>query len=122
MSEHFSPRETRCHCGCGQDVDPRLLPALEELRYRNGDLPLVVVSGRRCVRWNGIVHGAKKSLHVAGLAADIRWPTRDRFEIEFFVKIARGVGFTGVGLYRDFVHLDLRHLLELPPATWDLRK
>lgn len=99
------------------DIQPVLRDYLNELRDRWSQ-PLVVVSGARCPARNAVVSGAKKSLHLVGLAADIRWPTSDRFERQFFVRIIDSMPWSGKGRYPSFVHLDLRHLDYRLPVGW----
>lgn len=100
----FDPDEMRCrHCG-ELVVSVRLMDALEALRGSVGR-PLTVVSGYRCQEHNKAVGGAAKSLHLDGMAADIRAVTPlARVEL---IHQAGQFGLNGVGVYRTFVHLDI---------------
>ena len=69
---YFFPRETQCKCGCGGDIKPSFRDRLNTLRV-SVDVPLVITSGFRCKRYNKLVGGVPNSMHLIGLAADIRW-------------------------------------------------
>lgn len=71
LSPHFTTHEMGCkHCG-RVHVDGRLLEALEVTRRRQGDRPIVIISGYRCAVHNHRVGGAEHSQHLVGRAADL---------------------------------------------------
>lgn len=78
---------------------------LEALRQELG-VPFVINSGYRCPAHNKRVGGAQNSFHVQGLAADIALPKG--YTAEEFTNICLKHGFTGVGKYSTFVHVDVR--------------
>lgn len=82
---------------------PRFLDHLQGLRDRLGK-PLIVRSGHRCTQWNAQVGGAPKSQHKR-IAVDLALHGHDRMQL---YAAAREIGFTGFGLARSFIHLDLR--------------
>lgn len=67
--------------------------------------PLIITSGARCDKHNKAVGGAIKSQHIEGLAVGIKVTPIEAYEI---VKIAMELGFKGIGIHHQFVHLDLR--------------
>ena len=73
-------------------------------------------SAYRCPERNKQVGGADNSQHLYGKAADISLHTIP-LQIEEIKRIARPIGFTGVGLYNSFIHLDVRENF----ANWDNR-
>lgn len=103
-ARYFRREELACrHCGeCL--LDPVALQTLDELRYRAG-FPLRVNSGYRCPVHNERVGGAKHSYHTKGQAFDL-WLPRDP-QRTFVAFLAARVGFTGIGVYRHFLHLDV---------------
>ncbi len=112
---HFTAGELACRCSgryCDGEYwhDPLFLDALEDLRARAGHSPLVITSGHRCALWNGTVGGAARSMHKT-IAADIALRGRDPALMEAAARLA---GFTGIGLARNFIHLDRR----ARPARW----
>lgn len=78
---------------------------LEALRQELG-VPFVITSGYRCPAHNRLVGGAANSYHVQGMAADIACP--QDFTVEEFGRLCLRHGFTGVGVYPTFVHVDVR--------------
>jgi len=105
LSENFSLHEFQCrHCGQVK-LDSRLVQKLQALRDEVG-VPLVITSGFRCLEHNQAVGGADGSQHLFGRAADVVIP--EGMSGEKFADIGRKVGFTGIGVYSSFVHMDVR--------------
>ncbi len=88
---------------------PHFLDHLQALRNRLGR-PLMVRSGHRCALWNAHVGGAPNSQHKC-IAVDLALDGHDPMQLH---AAARESGFTGFGLARSFIHLDLR----AQPAIW----
>jgi hypothetical protein len=113
LSEHFSREEFVCHCGCGRSIiDDRLIAALEAARGIVG-APLHITSGYRCPEHNRRVGGARKSEHMAGLAADVQCS-----DLAALYRAAITVPeIKGVGIYLragGWIHLDVRER----PSRW----
>jgi zinc D-Ala-D-Ala carboxypeptidase len=107
----FSPREIASK-GEGEIlIDTDALDKLQALRNRLGK-PLVLTSAYRSPAHNKRVGGAKASLHIQGVAFDVRMENHDPHEFE---AAARAVGFTGFGYYpkSGFMHIDTG-----PARTW----
>lgn len=74
--EYFERNEFKCKCGgryCdGYPSEPQeqLVRIADALRRRLG-VPITIVSGLRCERWNAIQGGVANSQHMFGEAADI---------------------------------------------------
>lgn len=106
ISKNFKLREFQCKDGSQLvKVDSQLLHKLQKLR----DLinrPIIIVSGYRTASHNKNVGGAKNSLHLQGKAADILV-----YEISSntLAKQAEQVGFNGIGIYKSFLHVDVRN-------------
>lgn len=92
-------------------IDPKLLDLLHALRRRlDTNAPFHVISGYRSPATNAMLAAnsggvAKKSLHMQGMAIDIRLPGRNLDEVR---RGARALQRGGVGYYpgSDFVHVD----------------
>lgn len=131
LSEHFWDYEFECKClkrdckgsdFCGgrEWVQPALIDHLQTLRYRVGTA-LTVVSGCRCTVYNRLVGGKPMSQHPIGRAADLM--AKGMTPMELYEEVKSYNSFNGVGLYDDFVHVDVRILEEgKAPAFWDHRK
>lgn len=112
---YFKPEETRCKCGCGKDIDPRLREELDLLRHECG-FPLVVASGARCPAHNRKVGGSIGSLHLLGLACDLHWSPS---ALNKYVLLRHAVArFNGIGIYQTFIHVDLRYLARKSSSCW----
>lgn len=93
-------------------IDRSLLDLLHALhRHLDADAPYHVISGYRSRRTNATLAAnsggvAKKSLHMRGMAIDIRLPGRELADVR---RAARAMKRGGVGYYpaSDFVHLDV---------------
>lgn len=88
-------------------IDPRLAELLMKISDQLGGKPLIVVSGHR-KPGRGT---SRKSFHVRGMAADIAVFGLKPAEVR---AAAIEVGAGGVGLYRGFVHVDVRE----EPYQW----
>lgn len=110
-SEHFKADELTCHhCGGGLDeINPRLLELLEQLRYNTGGLPLELCSVYRCEEWNAAVGGVPRSQHMLGNAADVACP--DHLTVGELKWYCEQLPFDAIGYYPDqeFVHVDVRY-------------
>ena len=105
ISKNFKLKEFQCKDGSQLvKIDSELLHKLQKLRDSIGK-PIIINSGYRTPEYNKKVGGAKNSHHMKGQAVDIRISGLKPEEI---AKIAEKVGFTGIGIYRNFTHLDIR--------------
>ena len=93
-------------------IDPKLFDLVHAIRNRLcSSAPVQIVSGYRSPATNQQLRSASKgvakhSLHMRGLACDIRLPKRGTSEVW---RAARGMKRGGVGLYTrsNFVHVDI---------------
>lgn len=93
-------------------IDPKLLDLLNLLHRRmSSNAPFEVISGYRSPATNAMLHErshgvATHSLHMKGMAIDIRLPDRDLKELH---ESALAMQAGGVGYYPslDFVHVDV---------------
>jgi len=101
-----------------RDIDRRLLDALCELRLRlETGSHFELISGYRSAATNAMLHNhsdgvAAHSLHIEGMAADIRIPDRSLVVVR---KAAIAMRAGGVGYYpaSQFVHVDVGRI-----RTW----
>jgi uncharacterized protein YcbK (DUF882 family) len=93
-------------------IDVRLLDLLDDLRRRlDASQPFHVISGYRSPATNAKLHSASsgvasRSLHMRGMAIDVRLP---RIRLSDLRTSALGMRRGGVGYYpgSDFVHVDV---------------
>ncbi|SUE43936.1 YcbK family protein [Roseomonas gilardii] len=92
-------------------MDPRLFDVLHAVAQQmDSDEPFQVISGYRAPERNANLARQSRrvstaSLHMSGMAADVRLPDRDSYAM---ARLAAEMQMGGVGLYRrdGFVHLD----------------
>lgn len=105
VSENFKLYEFECKDGNHEvKLNPVLLALIQCLRTRV-QKPIIILSAYRTPEYNKKVGGAPKSQHMLGNAVDIRIYGMTPTEV---AKEAEKVGFTGIGIYNDFTHLDVR--------------
>ncbi len=105
ISKNFKLREFQCtDSGSLVKLDSGLLNKLQLLRDKLNN-PVNITSGYRTLECNKRVGGSSNSYHMKGMAADIYSPGYTPAEI---AKVAEVVGFTGIGTYSNFVHVDVR--------------
>jgi uncharacterized protein YcbK (DUF882 family) len=107
LSTHFSRHEFSCRCGCGANaISTELIALLEELRSAFM-APVTINCGCRCPQHNADVGGVKNSQHLYGIAADIVVQGATPSQVYHWLDNHSPQGL-GVGLYRSFVHVDVR--------------
>lgn len=83
---------------------------LQVLRDETGQ-PVIVTSGYRSLEWNRIIGSNDASQHPLGKAGDIKiggWtPMQIAAKIEELIKAGK-MKQGGLGIYRTFVHYDIR--------------
>lgn len=104
--KYFDLSEFDCTETGENDMKPEFLHALDQLRETCG-FPFAITSGYR-----SISHSSEKNkpsgpgTHSFGLAADIRIDNgNNRMTL---VKNALSMGFSGIGVAKTFVHVDMR--------------
>ena len=105
--KHFTMGELQCRDGSKGVPTVRTLIALRNLRY-SWSSPMTIVSAYRSPEHNLKIGGALNSYHVKGEAIDVNTSgMNDRLKY-FFVLQAGNAGFKGIGIYDNFIHLDIR--------------
>lgn len=107
LSEHFHAREfvSKLWPSPGWMVQMLLVRRLETLRSVLGGVPVVVSCGYRSRYHNRAVGGARDSLHLVGMGADVYVPGRTLDQV---AAAAKRCGFGAAVVYRrsGFVHVD----------------
>jgi N-acetylmuramoyl-L-alanine amidase len=117
-AKYFSEEEMMCHgagqghCDCGvgsaENVSPRLLELLDQLRENIGG-PLEVSCMYRCPAHNAAVGGVPNSQHVQGTAADVQTPNFDHCHTpDELAWYSHQLPFDGIGVYDWGCHVDVR--------------
>lgn len=109
----FTPKEIACKGDGMILIDRAAMDSLQRLRTLIGR-PLIINSGYRSPEYNKKVGGAPKSQHVLGKAFDIK--LTKEVSRDLIKYLAPNAGFSGIGDYDTFVHVDTG-----PQRYWDLR-
>ena len=114
---YFSRSEFSCQYTGENKIEDSLLLKIDELRERCG-FPFIITSGYRSLA-HPIERDKKTNTgtHAQGIAADIKVIDGvQRFKI---VEEAIKMGFTGIGVASNFVHVDIRSLdTNESPVMW----
>lgn len=97
----------------GNLMKPRLVFALDALRGLIGK-PMSISSGYRTKSHNKSVGGAPLSAHLTGEAVDVSWSNLSLEDKKELLETVRKLGFTGIGIAKSFVHLDIKPRI----ASW----
>ena len=86
-------------------MEPEFMEKVDELRDRCG-FPFVITSGFRSVQHPIEAKKNVPGTHSQGIAADIKITnSAQRYTI---IREALAMGFTGIGVASDFIHVDTR--------------
>jgi uncharacterized protein YcbK (DUF882 family) len=110
--KYFKREEFACQETGENFISDEFIEALDNLRGICG-FPFVISSGYRSKSHSLEVDKLKPGKHTEGIAADI--VTHSSYERYALVKEAIAMGFNGIGIGEDFVHLDMR---PTTPVMW----
>ena len=106
MAKYFNRQEFACQYTGNNEIKPEFIEKLDELREACG-FPFIITSGYRDPEHPIEAKKTKAGTHAQGIAADIKVTNGlQRFKI---VEEAIKLGFTGIGVARSFVHVDIRN-------------
>ena len=105
-----TPRPTSEWINVQSHVNPRVLPQVwasaEALAQSLGRV-ITLNSAYRTPAYNASVGGARNSMHVQRKAIDIQWGTSSVQGRVDMIQKAIDAGFTGIGCYNSFMHVDI---------------
>ena len=106
MAKYFDRDEFACQYTGNNEIEDKFIEKLDKLREACG-FPFIITSGYRDPSHPIEAKKTKAGTHAQGIAADIKVNNGlQRFKI---VEKAIALGFTGVGVARGFVHVDIRN-------------
>lgn len=115
-SPNLAWNEMACKNGAAYPLEWRKSQAVllsrlfEVIRREAGNKPITVLSAYRTFDWNKKIGGAPNSQHLSGRALDLRPP--DGHSVQSFFDLIRLLpksnGLRGLGLYKTFIHIDIR--------------
>ena len=105
MAKYFNRDEFACSYTGDNEIKEEFIEALDALREACG-FPFIITSGYRAKSHPVEKHKTTTGTHVQGIASDIKVTDGlQRFKI---VEEAIKLGFTGIGIATNFIHVDLR--------------
>lgn len=110
VSKNFTTEELACPCCNKFYMTDDFIKKLQRLRDLYGK-PMKVNSACRCESHNKKVGGVINSFHLItdikpGTAVDV--DIRNSSDRYVFLKCAINSGFSGIGIYKSFIHIDDR--------------
>ena len=104
------PRPTSEWINVQSHVNPRVLPEVwtnAENLAKSLNKVITLNSAYRTPQYNASVGGARNSMHVQRKAIDVQWGTTNIQARIDMIQKAIDAGFTGIGCYNSFIHLDI---------------
>lgn len=103
--KYFDINEFACKETGENGIKEELIHCLDMLREKCG-FPFVITSGYRSERHSIEMEKEKPGTHTLGIAADIK--VNDGVQRLAVVSHAIDLGFSGIGVAKHFVHVDIR--------------
>ena len=110
--KYFNIEEFDCKETGENYMNPKFLAMIDKLREDSG-FPFRITSGYRSPKHSVEAAKAEPGYHAKGLAADIYAP--DGVRKRKIVEAALKLGFGGIGVAQDFIHVDIR---QSTPVIW----
>lgn len=110
--KYFDIDEFKCQETGENDIKPEFVFSLDALREECG-FPFTITSGYRSPKHSIEAAKSKPGRHSEGVAADIA--ISNATQRHTLVANAIAMGFSGIGVAKTFVHLDIRNS---DPVMW----
>lgn len=116
MWKYFKRSEFDCPCCHQNKTSNALINKLDVLRGKMG-VAFRILSGYRCMSHNSApsVGGKEHSMHLSGFAADVSTEGWNGYQKYMLIARSVALGFTGIGIGKNLIHLDIRSGL---PVLW----
>lgn len=122
LSPHFALHEFLCKDGSKTvKWSEETIALLEEIFTRCAKVSkAIVTSGYRTPEYSVKVGGTKDDGHTVGIAVDVKWYDRQNHIIppKYIACIAQDVGFMGIGIMSNSIHLDTRTKANYKNGKW----
>lgn len=108
LTKNFKVKEFACKDGTNEiiiDIDGVI--KLQKMRDYLA-MPIKIISAYRTKSYNEMCGGSENSYHLLGRAFDI---AVTGIALKKLAILGASVGFKGIGIYKDFIHLDTRENL-----------
>ena len=105
LNKYFQASEFFTEPVMGAEISGDLIQKLYDLRVAV-KRQININSGYRSEDYNALVGGVKNSRHIIGEAVDLAY--NGKSYRNSVILHALNVGFTGIGIAKNFIHLDVR--------------
>ena len=111
ISKHFALHEFKCKDSNTIKYSEETVDLLEKIfSLCNKISKAIITSGYRTPEYSVKVGGTKNDGHTVGIAVDVKWYDKQNRIIppKYIACVAQDIGFTGIGLMSNSIHLDTR--------------
>ena len=111
ISKHFALHEFKCKESSTIKYSEETVDLLEKtFSLCNKISKAIITSGYRTPEYSVKVGGTKDDGHTVGIAVDVKWYDKQNHIIppKYIACVAQDIGFTGIGLMKNSIHLDTR--------------
>jgi len=108
--QYFDIKEFDCQETGTNEMNPFFLEKLDHLRHQCG-FPFKITSGYRDPSHSIEARKTRPGTHARGIAADIQ--INSGSEGYVIVKEAMKMGFGGIGIAKNFIHVDVRDTVQV---------
>ena len=122
LSPHFALHEFRCDSGSKTvKYSEETIALLEKIFETCANVgKAIITSGYRTPEQSPKKGGTKDDGHTVGIAVDVKWYDKNNNLIapKYIACVAQDIGFTGIGLMKNSIHLDTRTTANYKNGKW----
>ncbi len=121
LSGHFALHEFKCKESDTIKYSDETVTLLEQIFLLCSKISkAIITSGYRTPEYSVKVGGSKDDGHTVGIAVDIKWYDKQNHIIppKYIACVAQDVGFTGIGIMSNSIHLDTRTTANYKNGKW----
>lgn len=121
LSDHFALSEFKCKVSNIVKYSEETIALLEKMFVTYTKIgKAIITSGYRTPDYSVKIGGSKDDAHTIGLAVDVKWYDIDNnlIDPEYIACAAQDIGFTGIGLMKNSIHLDTRTTSNYKNGKW----
>lgn len=121
ISKHFALHEFKCKESSTIKYSEETVTLLERIFFLcNKISKAIITSGYRTPEYSVKVGGTKDDGHTVGIAVDVKWYDKQNHIIppKYIACVAQDIGFTGIGIMKNSIHLDTRTKENYKNGKW----
>lgn len=122
LSSHFALSEFKCKSGSKTvKYSEETIALLEKIFETCANVgKAIITSGYRTPDYSVKVGGSRTDGHTVGIAVDVKWYDKNNNLIapKYIACVAQDIGFTGIGIMSNSIHLDTRTTANYKNGKW----